>query len=293
MIWIYLSKSLFSLEIKLEEFLSSFKKEKILHLKRVEFEELKNQLTQVSLFEEYSHFIFESYAGDLESLSQLFEKVSISSNVLITRVCEHKTLLPQKLIDKLEDKNYWLFEPNYSSKESYLTKLLERLELPKLPTKLLELIKKEALNSHIQLKGVLTQLKLVVDSKEKLTENLVRNLIESNDVLPQLKNKYLFLEWYLSGRIKEWFLFLKSLSQTKTSSNELLMEFLKCLSYSLNFHFWNERNDSDTQEFIREFSYNFLIFMEREIFKIKSSWATEVVYFFWKNRPLNRLRLAI
>lgn len=293
MLWIYLSKSLFSLEIKLEDFLFKFRNEKILHLKRVDFETIKNQLTQVSLFEEHSHFIFEEYAGSFTELSNLFEQVEISANVLITKSFESKTNLPPKLINQIADKDYWLFDPSLVSKERYLTRLLENFKLKKLPTNLLEIIRKGAINSHIQLKGVLTQLKLVVQSKGELTEGLVRNLIEVNDVVPQLGNKYLFLEWYVGGRIKDWVLFLRTMLFKKNSSGDTLLEFLKYLAYSLNYYFWNERNDLEVQKFIREFSYNFLVFIETEIFKIKSNLTTGVFFFFWKNRPLNKLQLAI
>ncbi|RAO95073.1 hypothetical protein DNK47_01530 [Mycoplasma wenyonii] len=293
MLWIYLSKNLFALEIKQEDFFFKFNSEKILHLKRVDFETVKNQLTQVSLFEEHSHFIFEEYTGSFTELSSLFEKISISANVLITKSLESKIYLPPKLISQLADKDYWQFEPSIMSKERYLTRLLERYKLKKISSNLLEVIKKEAMGSHIQLKGVLTQLKLVVKSKGELTEDLIRNLIEANDVVPQLKNKYLFLEWYIGGRIKDWVLFLRTVLFKKNSSGDTLLEFLKYLAYSLNYHFWNERNDLEVQKFIREFSFNFLVFIETEIFKIKSNLTSGVLFFFWKHRPLNKLQLAI
>ncbi|AHC40029.1 hypothetical protein OVS_03070 [Mycoplasma ovis str. Michigan] len=293
MLWVYCSKSLFALEIELENFLSQFRGEKIIHLKRVDFETIKNQLTQINLFEEYSHFIFEDYIGSFSELSNLFERVSISSNVLITKYCDNKTYLPDKLMDKLEDKIYWLFEPSYVFKERYLMKLLEKFKIKSLPNHLLEIIKKESLNSHIQLKGVLTQLKLELDQNQEITKELIINLIKSNDVVPNLKHKYLFLEWYLSGKIKNWVLFLNSLNTKRVNAEDNLMEFLKYFSYSLNFHFWNERHTLKTQEFIRELSYNFFIFIEQEIFKIKSSLFSGVVYFFWKNRPLINLQLNI
>ncbi|WP_043902105.1 hypothetical protein [Candidatus Mycoplasma haematominutum] len=285
MLWIYISRNIDSLELKIEEFLEKFKGAEMLHLRRPSFEDIKNQLLQVRLFGEIKHFLFEDFIGSFADIEKLFSSLALDATILITKLVEQKVTLPWSLIEKLEDRNYLLNRASLKSRIKYLELVLKREEVTLSPH-YLSLVKKGGLNSAIQIRGIVEQLKLLgSSSQDELSESTLRAIISSNNVVEYLDEKWSFLEWYLTGRIKEWYLFLLKVS----TSSSFIQEFLRSFCSSLNYNFWNSRHNIETLLAIRELSYNFFIFTESYIFKIKKDSFSPVTYFFWKNRPLRPL----
>ncbi|WP_236608072.1 hypothetical protein [Mycoplasma parvum] len=287
MLWIYISKNLDALEVKVEEFLEKFSQQKLLHLRRASFEEVKSSLTQLNLFENYTHYIFEDYKGKLSDLQLLFNNISFeNTKILFTIFVENKIALSWEILNKLEDKNYWLYSPGVLIRNKYLNTLLQKNDL-QLSSEYIEFLKEGALFSCLQLKGVIEQLKIFSFSGEKITKEIVLGSIKSNKICEASENPFTFLDLYLTNQIQKWVLLLRKMSYSLDS----LISFLRCFSYSLNQQFWNTSNSLETSNFIRELSYNFLLFMELKFFKIKrdSSWL--VFHFFWKHQPVCKLAL--
>ncbi|ADX98051.1 hypothetical protein [Mycoplasma suis] len=287
MIWIYISRSLDALEMKIEELMSEFQKGTLLHIRRADFERVKNSLTQTNLFVDYTHFIFEDYIGKLSDLEFLFRTINFHGiKILITIYSETRKFLSIDLLNKVEDRNFWLNKPRDSAKDRYLRNLLSKADL-NLSSELVSLIREESFSSCIQLRSVIVQLRILSFGDQKLSREIVLESIKSNKAFGGSDNPFMFLDLYISNKVGEWVTLLRKFLQ----SRESISSFLRCFSYSLSSNFWSNYYSPEISEYIRKLGYNFLIFMELNFLKIlkESCWQWVVLYFFWSNRPVNNL----
>ncbi|AFO51859.1 hypothetical protein MHLP_01395 [Candidatus Mycoplasma haematolamae str. Purdue] len=290
MLWVFLSKDDEALEIKLTEFRVRWKSGNILWKRGVDREQIQNDVTQQNFFEEYTHFVFENYSGKWDEITKLFEVLALNKwnkPVLITKHVDKRSTIPFALMKKLKDEHYWLYSPTTWSRIVYLENLLKVEELS-LPRWMIEILKKEGIRSCTQTKGVVQQLKLLKSDSdpnwENISEDKLRELIKSNNVVDELDDRYSFLGWLLEGDIKSCYLLLKRAS----CSSAKLQKFMRAFVFQLNRSFWEKKNT----EIVQSLAFEFLLLVGLHGLKMKEELSRNLIHFLWANSPKCKLSLG-